>query len=99
MRSASRYAIGASLILVIPLLVLVRELVDRADQYRVPAYLRATFKNFHHGAPELELLEPVDNTVGDKVIVMARLEHEDTSWVADGLPEYGFIGRTTGGRF
>ena len=88
MRSASRYAIGASLVLLIPLLILVRELADRADQYKVSAYLQATFfEAFHNGVSDLDAPAPLDVEVGDKVIVMAKLEQEDTNWVADHLSE------------
>ena len=88
MRSASRYAIGASLVLLIPLLILIRELADRADQYKAPTYLQAIFlKTFHNDVSALDSPGPIDVEVGDKVIVMAKLEHEDTNWVADHLPE------------
>lgn len=92
MRSASRYAIGASLVLLIPLLILVRELADRADQYNVSAYLQATFfKTFHNSVSDLDAPAPLDVEVGDKVIVMAKLEQEDTNWVADHLSELAYL--------
>lgn len=31
---------------------------------------------------------PFNVEVGDKIIVMAKLEEEDTDWVQDELPEY-----------
>lgn len=39
-----------------------------------------SFPNYDDGLPTGE--------VGDKVIVMAKLAMEDTSWVAENLPEY-----------
>jgi hypothetical protein len=59
---------------------------DLGDQYGVVDYF--TFSVLHgklrhpHQVPT-----PAPDTAGDKVIVMAKMEHEDTSWVADELPE------------
>lgn len=86
MRWTVRFALTASIVSIILLLILKQHLEDLWDQYNVPAYLRSSFKNsFRHG--ELDHLAPIPGKMGDKIIVMARLEHENTDWVAKNLPE------------
>lgn len=86
MRWTVRFALTASIVSIVLLLILKQHLEDLWDQYNVPAYLRSSFRNsFSHG--ELDHLAPVPGTMGDKIIVMARLEHEKTDWVAKNLPE------------
>lgn len=86
MRWTVRFALTASIVSIILLLILKQHLEDLWDQYNVPAYLRSSFKNsFRHG--ELDHLAPVPGKMGDKIIVMARLERENTDWVAKNLPE------------
>ncbi|MCJ1463953.1 hypothetical protein MMC07_002563 [Pseudocyphellaria aurata] len=86
MRWAVRFALTASIVSIILLLILKQHLEDLWDQYNVPAYLRSSFRNsFSHG--ELDHLAPVPGTMGDKIIIMAKLEHEKTDWVAKNLPE------------
>lgn len=83
MRWPSRFIFGASVILFIPLFLLVRKLHEVWDQYNVPAYIQSSLR---HGIAEQP--QAIIGEVGDKVIVMAKLEKEDTSWVAEYLPEY-----------
>lgn len=86
MRWTVRFALTASIVSIILLLILKQHLEDLWDQYNVPAYLRSSFKNsFRHG--ELDHLAPVPGKMGDKIIIMARMEHENTDWVAKNLPE------------
>lgn len=86
MRWTVRFALTASIVSIILLLILKQHLEDLWDQYNVPAYLRSSFKNsFRHG--ELDHLAPVPGKMGDKIIIMARLERENTDWVAKNLPE------------
>ena len=83
MRWPARFIFGASIVLLIPIFLLVRKLNEVWDQYNVPAYIYSSIK---HGT--LDQPPPRPGTVGDKIIVMAKLEEEDTSWVAEYLPEY-----------
>lgn len=90
MRWTVRFALTASIASIILLLVLKQHLEDLWDQYNVPAYLRSSFRNsFRHG--ELDHLAPVSGKMGDKIIVMARLERENTDWVAKNLPESALL--------
>ena len=66
--------------------LLVAHLQDLGDQYGVVDYFTFSVSNLRASRPYHS--KPVGNTVGDKVIVMAKMEHEDTSWVAEELPEY-----------
>jgi hypothetical protein len=71
-------------LVIIPLLLKVQDLLDEYDGYR---YLASSLLG--HGRPN-----PQDTAVppmGDKIIVMASLESEDTSWVAEKLPEYAAL--------
>ena len=72
------FAIGAFLLLA--------HLQDLGDQYGVLDYFTFSVSNLRHS--RFYHSKPVGNIVGDKVIVMAKMEHEDTSWVAEELPEY-----------
>ncbi|QSS55642.1 DUF3431 superfamily domain-containing protein [Histoplasma capsulatum var. duboisii H88] len=78
-------------ILAVALLFLVRVLADILDQYSGGLYLiDSIYTRFH----SLSLNLPTDSTnpfnveVGDKIIVMAKLEEEDTDWVQDELPDW-----------
>ncbi len=62
------------------------ELQDLGDQYGVVDYFTFTVSNMKPKRPYHH--KPVGNVAGDKVIVMAKMEHEDTSWVAAELSEY-----------
>ena len=83
MRWPARFIFGASIVLLIPIFLLVRKLNEIWDQYNVPAYIHSSIK---HGTLEQPGLLP--GAIGDKIIIMAKLEEEDTSWVAEYLPEY-----------
>ncbi len=67
-------------ILLTPLLVHIQ---DQCDQYDCPAYVTSSL--WDYGDQEHDNPEGV--VVGDKVIVMAALESDHTSWVAEELPE------------
>ena len=86
MRWTVRFAITASLILMVLLFILKEHLEDLWDQYNVPAYVRSSFKNtFRHGP--LDYLTPVPSKMADQIIIMAKLEEENTDWVARNLPK------------
>lgn len=87
MRWATRFAVIASLILIVLLLLLKNHLEDLWDQYRVGAYITTSWSNtFQYGAVENN--PAFRGEPGNRVIVMAKLEKEDTDWVSVGLPEY-----------
>jgi hypothetical protein len=75
--------LGASLILLIPLFFLSRHLLDLWDQYNCSAYVVAFIS---HG--NQVRTPPIPAQPGDKIIIMAKLEQENTDWVAEYLPEY-----------
>jgi len=54
--------------------------------YDVGSYLTASADNYLHG-PGADVYEQWDGIVQDKVVVVARLESEDTDWVEEYLPE------------
>lgn len=82
MRTSHRLLIVAFLVVAFLVLVKVR-LHAVWDQNNIPAYISSSLgfeapSHFEH--PPLGL-------VGDKVIVMAKLESENTDWVAENLLE------------
>ncbi len=87
MRWIARILVTASVLSIIVLLLLKNHLEDIWDQYNVSAYVHASLRNtFHHST--LEYHAPLGAKVGDKIIIMAKLEKEDTEWVGADLPEY-----------
>ena len=85
MRWPARFVFGTSVILLLPLFLLVRKLNEIWDQYNVPAYIQATF-----GYGFQEQPSSISGQVGDKIVIMAKLEDQDTSWVKEHLPTYTF---------
>ena len=83
MRCAFRFLLGAALIILVPLFILTRLLLDLCNQYNVSEYIRTFINHGVQGDPP-----PIPAKPGDKIIVMAKLEHENTEWVAGYLPEY-----------
>lgn len=83
-----RFALRCTLVLVVLIVVfllLKNKLSDLWDQYSVPAYISALGNSYRHGT-----VTPYTSPLGeaaDKVIVMAKMAHEDTSWVNKHLPE------------
>ncbi|MCJ1228037.1 hypothetical protein MMC12_004697 [Toensbergia leucococca] len=87
MRYAVRFAISAATILTVLLFLLEQHLEDIWDQYNVPAFIHFSLRNSFHNST-LDYTFPSLSQAGDKVIVMAKMEHEDTDWVEENLPEY-----------
>jgi hypothetical protein len=71
---------GIFCLVITPLLLRVQDLLDQYDGYR---YLASSLLGHGRYNPQ-DAAVPL---VGDKIIVMASLESEDTSWVAKKLPE------------
>ncbi|KAF9894083.1 hypothetical protein FE257_009056 [Aspergillus nanangensis] len=84
MKCGFRLILCAVVALLVPFYLLKVHLEDLCNQYRAGAYLIDWLNyndphdaaNSHHDPP------------GDKVIVMAKLEEENTQWVEEELPEY-----------
>jgi hypothetical protein len=70
--------------MITPLLLQIRDLLDQYDGYR---YLASSLLGHGRHNPQDAAVPPM----GDKIIVMASLESEDTSWVAEKLPEYAAL--------
>ena len=63
---------------------------DLWHQYDVPAYVVSAYEASwlaREGHVTPNGTQPSGSNSSDKVIVMARLEQEDTAWVAEELPE------------
>lgn len=82
MRQTLRLSLAACLILLIALFFLTRKVLDTWDQYSISSYIRASI---NHGAQAEAPTIPGEP--GDKIVVMAKLEQEDTNWVEEYLPE------------
>ncbi len=82
MRQTLRFFLAGCLVLLIALFFLAREVLDIWDQYSISSYIGASIG---HGAPAKAPAIP--GKPGDKIIVMAKLEQEDTNWVENYLPE------------
>lgn len=82
MRCVFRFFVTISALLILPLFLLNRKIADLWDQYNVSAYIRASIA---HGDPPTP---PIPAETGDKIIVMAKLEQENTDWVAEYLPKF-----------
>lgn len=84
MRWTLRFLLLAILLFVLATVLLIKS-VEVWDQYNVPAYIWASLNTkFRHEAPAVR---PSDGP-GDKVVVMAKTEAQNTDWVAEHLPEY-----------
>lgn len=72
-------------LLIVAFLIAVKvRLYDIWDQYNVPAYIGNSL-GFRSGAYDNV---PLMGEAGDKIIVMAKMEKENTDWVGERLPEY-----------
>lgn len=90
MSGAARLAICTSILLIMPLWYLKSHCEDLWHQYDVSAYVVSAYEaSWIPGEGHVTLIgtKPSSRNSSDKVIVMARLEQEDTSWVAEMLPE------------
>ncbi len=87
MKGGLRFAICASLLAFFSLYLLEAHLKDVCSQYRAGAYLVDWLNR--NGAVEPPTVGNVP-VIGDKVIVMAKLQEEPTDWVQEELPECVF---------
>ena len=87
MRWSLRLILSAFFLLSIPLFLITRHFADIWDQYNISSYIAASWQNtFRYGT--VENIPAFDGKPGDKVIIMAKLEKENTDWVTEELPEY-----------
>ena len=87
MRLVLRFALSASIFVIILLLIIKIKLEDIWDQYGVSTYIAHSWKNtFQHGP--VQTIPTFGGEVSDKVVIMAKTEEENTDWVAQQLPEY-----------
>lgn len=84
MKGGVRLAVCMSILLFFSLYLLEAHLHDLYNQYRAGAYLVDWLDRNGplHSPPSGDIIP------GDKVIVMAKLEEENTDWVEKELPEY-----------
>lgn len=84
MRYSFRFALSGFVLVIIPLLILKSRLQDLWNQYNVASYISHSWRYpSQYGTVVNNPVEP-----SDKVIVMAKLEKENTDWVAEHLSEY-----------
>ncbi|KAJ5688965.1 hypothetical protein N7462_003357 [Penicillium macrosclerotiorum] len=82
MKGGLRFALCAGLLLLFSLFLLEAHIQDICNQYRAGAYLVNWLDRSRPSRP------PLSYEVGDKVIVMARLEEENIDWVEEELPDW-----------
>ena len=87
MRWEYRFALPAVLLVTGLFVLLYIKFSETWDQYNAPAYAWASLQNTFRGST-LDNPPAVEGKVEDKVVIMARVESEDTDWVAENLPEY-----------
>ena len=85
MKSTKRVIIGASTMLTLLLVLLTRHLLDLGNQYSAFAYFQASFKKSLSYSPS-NYPPAVGVEADDKIVVMAKVESEDTDWVAREVP-------------
>lgn len=86
MRLALRLIFTAFLIAIIVLALLRNLIADRWNQYGVGLYIKHKVEtSLRNGT--LDYLPPLPGVTGDKIIVMAKLEKDNTRWVFDELSE------------
>ncbi len=73
-------------VLTVGAILLLAHFQDLGDQYGVMDYFTFAVSNMNPRRPQQH--GPIGAIAADKVIVMAKMEHEDTSWVAEELSEY-----------
>ena len=89
MRLIVRLSLTAFLVGIILLFTLKNQIEDKWDQYGVGSYVKHKVQTTLRNAT-LNYLPPLPGVTGDKVIIMAKLEKDDTSWVTKDLFEYAF---------
>ena len=87
MRCAVRLALSAAIVLLLVVFILKEQLESVWHRNSISAYIHdALFDPWHNA--DINETALWDGRPEDKVIVMAKLEAENTDWVLDHLPEY-----------
>jgi hypothetical protein len=86
MKCGLRFALGSSVMLLLLLFLVEHQLRDIFEQYSAAAYLVDSLNPYRQAG--IEHSGGFLGRLGDKVIVMAKLEEEHTNWVQEELPEY-----------
>ncbi|KAL8921788.1 MAG: hypothetical protein Q9208_005545 [Pyrenodesmia sp. 3 TL-2023] len=87
MRWTLRFAVPALALLFTLCTILYIKFAQIWDQYNAPAYAWASLKNSFRGS-KLDSPPAIVGKVEDKVVIMAKVESEDTQWVAENLPDW-----------
>ncbi|KAJ5113851.1 hypothetical protein N7456_002385 [Penicillium angulare] len=87
MKSGMRIILCVGCILFFALYLLEAHLQDLSNQYRAGAYLWDWLDDRIPGSSS-EKQPPYIGEPGDKVVVMAKLEEENTNWVEEELPDW-----------
>ena len=87
MKAIGRVALGASLISLLLGFLLARHFLDLGNQYSALTYVRTSLTKSWSYAPS-DSLPAIGVKVEDKIVVMAKVESEDTDWVARQLPSF-----------
>ena len=87
MKLVIRLSVVLALILVVLYFIFKVQVDDRFDQYGVGRYVKEKVKTTFKGGT-LDYIPPLPGITGDKVIVMAKREKENTRWVIEELSEY-----------
>lgn len=82
-RTAVAVVVALALIALFVLDTLVR---DSWHKYNVNDFVYSSVAEALHY--NLDTYNPTGENTGDKIVIMAKLEAEDTEWVAEKLPEY-----------
>ena len=85
MKTSRKAVVGASGLLLLLVVLLIRHLLDLGNQYSAFTYLRTSSANaLFHGPSKAP--PAIGSQVEDKVVVIAKIESEDTDWVPSELP-------------
>lgn len=87
MKATNRVVIGASGILILLIILLARHLLDLGNQYSAFTYFRTSLAKTFFQAPSNDP-PAIGVEAGDKVVIMAKMETEDTNWVIRELPSF-----------
>ncbi|KAL8877163.1 MAG: hypothetical protein Q9198_004773 [Flavoplaca austrocitrina] len=87
MRWTVRFALPALLLAITLFVILYIKFAQMWDQYSAPSYAWASLQNTFRGS-ELDNPPAVVGKVEDKVVIMAKVESENTDWVAENLPDW-----------
>ncbi|KAL8726327.1 MAG: hypothetical protein Q9181_006086 [Wetmoreana brouardii] len=87
MRWIFRFAFPALFLVIALFTILYIKFAQIWDQYNAPAYAWVSLRNTLRGS-KLENPPPIAGKVEDKVVIMAKVESEDTEWVAENLPDW-----------